>query len=321
MRINVVSLLDPRVYNGGGEMISRRLIEIGKSRGHDIRLSTVRPKHRDLHTTPRISLLIDVFNHAHSVTSLGAWREFGTEFLEDAIARAPFVHLTNAYADVCNLPYLPCSGIRPDGCPIKPELGVIERMAIRDWGHDCFARRAMVRRLYEDSALNVYLSPLHRRISESLLGSARLPPSYVLKPIIDTARFFNEGGERDIEYLFVGVIGEAKGLAAMRERFGHTDIHLIGRCAPGVKLDFGRHLGHVSYDDVPRYMNRARNFVFLPRWPEPQGRVVAEAALCGCRIIGNENVGALSFDMDLSDPQIYVGVGDEFWAVLEGIVQ
>jgi glycosyltransferase involved in cell wall biosynthesis len=179
----------------------------------------------------------------------------------------------------------------------------------------------MVRRLYEESSLNVYLSPLHRRIIESLLGSTRLPPSYNLKPMIDTTRFYNEGRERDIDYLFVGVIGEAKGLAAMRERFADTDIHLIGRCAPSVKLDFGRYVGHVSYDEVPRYMNRAKNFVFLPRWPEPQGRVVAEAALCGCRIIGNENVGALSFDMDLADPRVYVGVEDEFWSTLEGLVQ
>jgi len=302
-------------------MISRRLIEVGVGRGHDIRTSSVRPKKRHLHDAPQLNLLIDVFNFAHSVKSLGAWREFGQSFIEDIIARAPFVHLTNAYADICNLPYLPCSGDRPNGCPVKPTLNVVKRFMIRDWSHECFSRQSMVRRLYEESSLNVYLSPLHRRIIESLLGSTRLPPSYNLKPMIDTTRFYNEGRERDIDYLFVGVIGEAKGLAAMRERFGQTDIHLIGRCAPGVKLDFGRYLGHVSYDEVPRYMNRAKNFVFLPRWPEPQGRVVAEAALCGCRIIGNENVGALSFDMDLADPRAYVGVEDEFWSTLERLVQ
>jgi glycosyltransferase involved in cell wall biosynthesis len=321
MNFNVVSFLDPHVYNGGGEMISRRLIDVGVARGHDIRLSSVRPKRRVTHALPDLTLLIDVFNFAHSVKSLGAWREFSPTFLEEMIDQAPFVHLTNAYVDICNLPYLPCSGERPNGCPVKPTLNVVKRFMIRDWGHDCFARRAFVRRLYEASALNVYLSPLHRRVTESLLGSSRLPPSYLLKPMIDTKAFSNEQRERDIDYLFVGVIGEAKGLAAMQERFGHTDIHLIGRCAPGVKPGFGRHLGHVSYDEVPRYMNRAKNFVFLPRWPEPQGRVVAEAALCGCRIIGNENVGALSFDMDLADPQSYEGVEDEFWARLEALVR
>jgi glycosyltransferase involved in cell wall biosynthesis len=321
MNLNVVSFLSPHVYNGGGEMISRRLIDVGVGRGHDIRLSSVRPKQREAHASPDLTLLIDVFNFAHSVKSLGAWREFGPAFLEEMIEPAPFVHLTNAYVDICNLPYLPCSGERLDGCPIKPTLNVGQRFMIRDWSHDCFAQRALVRRLYEASVLNVYLSPLHRRITESLLDSTRLPSSYVLEPMIDTKVFFNEHRERDIDYLFVGVLGEAKGLSAMRERFGQTDIHLIGRCTPGVKPDFGRYLGHVSYEEVPRYMNRAKNFVFLPRWPEPQGRVVAEAALCGCRIIGNENVGALSFDMDLADPRSYEGVEDDFWARLEALVR
>lgn len=321
MRINVVSFLNPRVYNGGGEMISRRLIEVGERRGHDIRISSVRPKKRTMHADPMLSVFIDVFNHAHSAKSLGAWREFGSAFIEEMVSRAPFVHLTNAYADVCNLPYLPCSGDRPNGCPVKPSLGLVQRLTIRDWGDECFARRFRVRRLYEQSVLNVYLSPLHRRITETLLARTQLPPSYVLKPMIDTARFFNEQRERDIDYLFVGVIGEAKGLAAMRERFAGTNIHLIGRCTPGTKVDFGQHHDHVPYEEVPRYMNRAKNFVFLPRWPEPQGRVVAEAALCGCRIIGNENVGALSFDMDLADPRSYHGVEDKFWTRLEELVQ
>lgn len=321
MRINMVSFLDPRVYSGGGEMISRRLIEVGKTRGHDIYFASVRPKRKSLHHSPHLGLLIDTFNHGHSLKSLGAWRAFDLNFLDDVITRAPFVHLSNAYADVCNLPYLPCSGDRPNGCPIKPALNIVKRLMIRDWSHDCFAQQPMISRLYEKSILNVYLSPLHRRITESLLDRDHLPSSYILRPMIDTTLFSNENRERDIDFLFVGVISEAKGLAAMRERFAGADIHLIGRCAPGVTLDFGHYHEHVPYNEVPRYMNRAKNFVFLPRWPEPQGRVVAEAALCGCRIISNDNVGALSFDMDLADPQAYIGVEDEFWTVLEGLVQ
>ena len=81
MRINVVSFLDPYVYHGSGELNIRRSLEVGESRGHVIRMSTVRPQSRELHASPLISLLIDVFNHAHSVKSLGAWREFGVGFL------------------------------------------------------------------------------------------------------------------------------------------------------------------------------------------------------------------------------------------------
>jgi len=105
----------------------------------------------------------------------------------------------------------------------------------------------------------------------------------------------------------------------MRQRFAASDIHLIGRIVPGAKLDFGRYIGQVPYSEIPRWMNRAHNFVFLPRWPEPQGRVVAEAALCGCTIIGNDKVGALSFDFDLADPSSYGDVEDSFWDALEAL--
>lgn len=320
MRINLISFLDPHVYGGGGEMISRRLLEVGLERGHDIRNSTIRPRRKALHATPDLSLLIDIFNFGHTLRSLGAWRAFDQRFLDDMLQRAPFVHLTNAYVDVCNLPYLPCSGDGAKICPIKPSLGLLNRLTIRDWGNACFANSQLVKRLYEKATLNVYLSPLHRLVTEKLLSSNSLPPSYVLKPLIDTTRFSNSGIARDIEYLFVGVISEAKGLGAMRERFRNEDIHFIGRCTPEVTLDFGTYHGHIPYDEVPNFMNRAKNFVFLPRWPEPQGRVVAEAALCGCNLIGNENVGALSFDMDLSDPQNYFGVEDDFWRTIESLV-
>lgn len=316
MRIDFVSFLCPEHYRGGGEMVTRRLVESGRQRGHDIRIASMRPYRREGHDRPALTLFADVFNHAHSYRSLGAWRGFPSAFLEAVMARAPFVHLTNAYADVCNLPYLPCSGEPAPRCPAKAGFSKARQVLLRDWGEECFARRKLVRRLYAEAALNVFMSPLHKAVSEKALAFP-VPGSFILRPLIDTALFRDEGRERDIDYLFVGVIGEAKGLAAMRERFADSDITVIGRLAPGETLDFGRHLGHVPYDEIPGWMNRARNFVFLPRWPEPQGRVVAEAALSGCRIIGNERVGALSFDFDLADPASYQGVEEEFWRTVE----
>ena len=38
--------------------------------------------------------------------------------------------------------------------------------------------------------------------------------------------------------------------------------------------------------------------------------------LCGCSIVGNENVGALSFGFDLSDPSQYGGAEEDFWRAL-----
>jgi glycosyltransferase involved in cell wall biosynthesis len=304
-------------------MISRALVEVGLGRGHDIRVSSVRPRKTDVHAQPDLILFIDIHNHAHSWRSLGAWRGFDQAELRHASRRAPFVHMTNAYVDLCGLPYLPCTGNRTGTCcPAKPEVSWVRRnLLFRDQSMACTAKMESRLWLYRDAALNVYLSPLHAQVSETLIGLPKPPPFFIMPPTIDTTRFFNQQIERDIDFLFVGVISEAKGFKAMREKFAGENIVLIGKCAPGIEVDFGTHIDHLPYDQIPLYMNRARNFVFLPRWPEPQGRVVAEAALCGCNIIGNDNVGALSFGYDLSDSKIYHDNEGLFWNRVEEILQ
>ncbi|PAW95008.1 hypothetical protein CKK33_16495 [Mucilaginibacter sp. MD40] len=318
MKINFISFLDPTVYSGGGEMITKALIDTGKQRGHDIKLSSVRPYKFDLHPNPDLIFLTDIFNSSHSLTSLGAWRGFPKNFVSNAVKHTPFIHLTNAYVDICNLPYLPCNGNSCPICPVKNNLSLIDKLIIKDFSNNCFATKSLVKDLYENSALNIYLSPLHKQVSENVLN-IKNKENFVLKPLIDKTLFFNEGLTRDIEYLFVGIISEAKGYYEMREKFKDKDIHLIGKIAPNIKLDFGTHHGHVSYSEIPRYMNRAKNFVFMPRWPEPQGRVVVEASLCGCNVIGNNNVGALSFDMDLANPENFAGAENDLWLKIEQI--
>jgi hypothetical protein len=68
---------------------------------------------------------------------------------------------------------------------------------------------------------------------------------------------------------------------------------------------------------MPEIYNRAQKFVFLPRWPEPQGRVVIEAALCGCELETNDLVGALGFDQLPQDPALCDGAAAEWWDRIE----
>ena len=80
---------------------------------------------------------------------------------------------------------------------------------------------------------------------------------------------------------------------------------------------FGKHIEHVDNSELGKYLNRSKHFVHLPSWKEPMGRTVIEAALCGCKIIFNENVGACSFDFDISDPANIDGSATEFWQKLK----
>jgi glycosyltransferase involved in cell wall biosynthesis len=301
-------------------MITRGLIEAGRRRGHTIRLRSVRPGTDEGTGTADLYWLVDVFNFPQTLKSRGGWLRFPQALLDDIASTRPFIHMSNAYVDVCNLGHLPCSGNAQVECAHKSPLHFVRNLALRDFGQQCFAQDPLVRKLFARSALNIYLSPLHHQTIEGILGDAAQGQSaFVLKPMIDEALFYNRGIKRDIDYLFVGVIGEAKGLAAMRERFRDVDIHFVGKIAPGERLDFGTYYGSVPYSEIPNFMNRAKHFVFLPRWPEPQGRVVTEAALCGCKLITNQNVGATSFPFDISNPANFAGANDEFWDVIEKI--
>lgn len=317
MRINVISFLNPWLYGGGGEMVTRALLETGAQRGHQFRITSARPRERASFRDADFTLAVDLMNGGHTWKSLGAWRHFGERWLNAALTEVPYVHFTNAYADVCRLPYLPCSGNRPGSrCSFAKDLGLGQKSLLRFRGDTCSALWDSTTELYAGAAMNVFVSPLHQRITYDLLGDISLPPALILRPIVDTTRFKNEHGERDIEFLFVGVVSEAKGLSEMKERFGNR-LTLAGDCHPDAKVDFGTYLGRVDYARVPALMNRAENFVFLPRWPEPQGRVVVEASLCGCNVIGNSNVGALSFSLDLSDPSSCDGAETDFWVTME----
>ena len=142
---------------------------------------------------------------------------------------------------------------------------------------------------------------------------------YILKPIINSKLFFNKNIERDIDFLFVGSVGEAKGLKELRERFENSNdkLTIIGNSPSREDLSFANYLGFVPYKEMPGYFNRAINFIHVPRWPEPQGRVVVEAALCGCNIIGNNKVGALSFNFNINNPNNFSDSKGDFWNAIK----
>lgn len=302
-------------------MVAMDVIKAGIARGHTFAMNSVRPdKKIEYDESADLDLVVDLFNYPATLKSLGSWLDFRDHFRENIIRRKKFVHLTNAYSDVCNEPYLPCSGNAAATCPVKSVAYIGRNVALKDFSGACFSTRSYVRDLFSKSRLNIFVSPLHCNTSLKILNLDQAPPSYILKPTVDYKKFFNKNLIRDIEYLFVGVIGEAKGLNEMRQRFSNSDIHFAGKLFPGATLDFGTYHGSVAYDHIPSLMNRAKNFVFLPRWPEPQGRVVIEAALCGCNLITNDRVGATSFPFDISNPENFINPTQELWEEIEKII-
>lgn len=314
MRINWLSYIEPFASQGGGEAVVKRLLESGRQLGHELHFSHVFPAPKtDFQDDEDLNVLVDIHNLPRRR------RRFPQHLLAEIVAHRRYVHLDNAYVDLCDLDdYLPCNGAHSSPCPYKrnPFAAICKRRS--PWSVLLSRGCPVTQRteLYARAALCVFLSPLHAQVAKKMAALPDLP-CFILRPLMDTGLFRNEGRERDIENLFVGVISEAKGLENMRAQYQDKPITLVGSIRRPGRVDFGTHVPHVPYEQVAEYMNRARHFVYLPRWPEPQGRVVPEAALCGCKLITNENVGATSFDFDLSDPAQYKGCEQEFWQKLE----
>jgi glycosyltransferase involved in cell wall biosynthesis len=298
MKINLVSYLDPFVYSGGGERIVRELLAEARQRGHDVKrshlrwgkLSGVLGPRTKRHDSPDLWWLVDVWNCPED------GRCFPDALLKDALS-GRYVCLENAWTTVCRRNGLPCAG-EANRCP-----------------DSCDHERG--RRLFANSRLSVFLSPLHRRTTERLLG-LELPRVFDLPPTVDRRTFMDHGRTRDIPYLYVGTLAEYKGVLEVEARYGDQGIHWVGRNCLGRPLR-GVELGPVEGGHLVALYNRTQTFVHLPRWVEPMGRTVIEALLCGCRIEVNERVGALGWGATRAELLALPDGAAVFWDRLESV--
>ncbi|TMK98002.1 MAG: glycosyltransferase [Actinobacteria bacterium] len=221
---------------------------------------------------------------------------FPAAVVERALSTGRAIVLSDAWIDVCSLD-LPCDG-DVASCPAT-------------------CSRNFANRIYRQARVAVFVSPMHRRLIEAVIG-VPLPQSVVYsRPQIDTSRFRPLGLPRDIDVLYVGSINKAKGYENLIARFGADRLTFVGPNYLGKPVQ-GNWLGPVSQELLPTVYNRARIFAHLPEWIEPMGRTVVEAALCGCELVLNDRVGVTSYPpRDWQDPTRVGANAERFWSDLE----
>jgi glycosyltransferase involved in cell wall biosynthesis len=290
-KINVVSYVDAfkKPPKGGGEMINEAIIrELGMRKDVDLKYFAVYSNrfHRFLgsaysssilHDNPDLNILIDINN-------IPKFKNRINQKLLNKLTSQKYVHIDNSYVDVCSQDYLPC-----DGNSDKCQCNLSQKVT-----------------LYKNSEMNFFLSPLHRDIIVGLLNHKI--NSSILPPFLDLDNIPTDNElSKDIEYLYVGTISNYKGYNEIEKLFSHVGdkFFFIGPKDKSVKLFTKNHIQWATRKEVYSFMLRSKKFVHLPLWKEPMGRTILEASLCGCEIIGNQNVGALSFDFDLGNRKNY----------------
>lgn len=186
--------------------------------------------------------------------------------------------------------------------------------------------------LFEQSARNIFLSPLHYERFKEIHKDIEWEDAKVsLHHVpVDIKKFNPRGLPRRNVYAFVGALVSHKGidnLFSIANQLPEITIEVYGRGFPEYeelicKYPNMAYMGMVPYDDMPSIYNNVKGFIFLPSEIEPFGRVVAEARLCGCEMVLNEKVGAKSYEWFWEYDEFWEKMrtaGETFWELIKEI--
>lgn len=187
------------------------------------------------------------------------------------------------------------------------------------------------KKLLLNSALNIFLSPLHFRAWCFAIPELKDHPHHVHPSPIDFELF---SPREDIKRnpnagLCINVV-EFKGSDNVIEYCkNHPDITwtFIGGIAKNVKLPPNcAHIGPVPHSKVPSMFAQASYYVELPSTPQPFERQTIEARLMGVpHIVVNKLVGSASyawFNGDIETIKKHIGNAvPNFWKKIEGVMK
>ena len=152
-------------------------------------------------------------------------------------------------------------------------------------------------KLFGSCKKTFFLSDYHLHFFEKLYGDIFKNTEIVLDPI-DSDQFHNMGLERSDEILYSGYLHEGKGaniffqyvIKNPDKRFavsGWSSAEIYRMLAEN--LPNVRFLGRTEYEDMPKLYNNYKHMFYVPVVREPFCRSVAEAILCGTRVMGDNN--------------------------------
>jgi len=322
LRINFLSHLHPFHYHGGGEQYTARLINEGRDRGHDIHIISMKPNKTRFPSRllrfrkPDLWILFDVFNVPEAKS------HFSRSFIDKITSYGNYILGQNAYGDICYLNALPCNGNIGNGntCTIAKE-DYYGRLGNNSGWKEGYCPVEDISKLFTNALMNVFLSPLHASIFHKIYPETR-NKTYILKPLVDVDIFTNTHQERDIKYASYGGMSEAKGFYNIMDKFPDEEIIMFGSNPSPLTIqnNYGNVIGRIPYEQMPTFLNRVENYIHLPRWPEPNGLIANQAKLCGCNLITNNHVGALTHDFDISNKNNYKNNAFDFWKQIESSI-
>lgn len=164
----------------------------------------------------------------------------------------------------------------------------------------------LYRKLFAAARLNVFQSPKHYQSHREFYGEA-VARHLIMPPTVNVSALMPSENRDAHTIPFFGDLNYLKGgHEYVRYAEVHPEMHFPVYGQNRLRAEIPENVSF--HEPVPNarvleILGKTKTLFARPVWPEPSGRLVAEAFLSGCEIIGNDRVGTFSFDFYPNHPE------------------
>ncbi len=294
LKIGFLQDLDPFTEEGGGQMNDKGMLIKGFQRNHSIDIIT--PNNISLKPVEKYDLLI-----------LSNVMSFPRPYLKQVTQKKPYVFFHHDY-NFCNHRLF---------FPMQQKcIGCINREFWLD--------------IYMNAKSHIFLSPLHHKAYLFAYPELKKFKEITIPSCMEVDNWKPDTNYERLPGTVVGVncLEEFKGRKLI-ERYvaEHPELSFtfVGTSDNPLPFPNCQYIGFVINEELPKLYSQHEYFIHLPTSVEPFGRVNAEAKLCGCKIITNENNGAFSYefmkDTNLDNTRKLLSLASlSFWEEIENVM-
>lgn len=155
------------------------------------------------------------------------------------------------------------------------------------------------RKLFANSKLNIFQSLKHYNSHYNFYGEA-VAKHLIMPPTVQVEKLKPSSFKQDHTIPFFGDLNYLKGGDAYLDfALEHLELKFTVYGENRLRRELPTNISFhkpVSNEEVLEILGKTKHFICKPIWPEPSGRLAAEAFLSGCEMITNDRIGTFSFD-------------------------
>lgn len=185
----------------------------------------------------------------------------------------------------------------------------------------------LYRKLFAQSELNIFQSPKHYEAHFDFYGEA-VAKHLIMPPTVQIEHLKPSTFKQDHTIPFFGDLNYLKGGNAYIDyALEHPKLNFTVYGTNRIRREIPENISFhnpVANTEVLEILGKTKQFICQPVWPEPSGRLAAEAFLSGCEMITNDRIGTFSFEFYPHDKEQAIKeikqAPENFWNAIQEIL-